>query len=173
MRVRIRWRRAHESPGCLLPFPASPELRIAQVGDFPILTGPAWFYVEWWEALRAHQPDILAEHRDALTRLAELVRRRRIEMALGRAVFTLTRVGERPLPDAARDQLWHAFGVPIYELYVTGNGTILASECEAHNGWHVCLEAAHFQAGGRAAPHPEPLRRQRPRIPSGRYGFRS
>lgn len=144
MRVRIRWKRPQEPPSCLLPFPASSDLRIVQVGDFPILTGLAWFYVEWWEALRAHQPDILAGHRDALTRLAELVKRRRIDLALGRALFTLTRVGERPLPDAARDQLWDAFGVPVYELYVTGNGVILASECEAHNGWHVNPETARI-----------------------------
>lgn len=137
MRVRICWKRAQESPGCQLPFPASPDSRIAQVGDFPILIGPTWFYVEWWEALRKLQPDILAGHCSALSRMAELVTRKRIDMALGRAVFALTRVGERPLPDAARDQLWHAFGVPIYELYITGNGIILASECEAHNGWHV------------------------------------
>ncbi|MGA7416344.1 MAG: hypothetical protein WBW33_38095 [Bryobacteraceae bacterium] len=144
MRVRICWKRAQEPPGSLLPFPASHDSRIAQVGDCPILNGPSWFYVEWWEALRKLQPDILAGHRDALRRLAELAMRRRIDMALGRAVFILTRVGERPLPEAARDQLWHAFGVPIHELYVTGNGIVLASECEAHNGWHVHPDTARI-----------------------------
>jgi hypothetical protein len=144
MRVRICFKRAQEPLGCLLPFPASRDSCIAQVGDFPILTGAAWFYVGCWEALRAHQPDILAGHRDALTRLAELVMRRRVDIPLGRALFALTRVGERPLPDVVRDQLWAAFGVPIYELYVTSNGSILASECEAHNGWHVHPDAARI-----------------------------
>ena len=137
MRIRICVKRAQEPAGCPLPFPAGPDARIAQVGDFPILTGPAWFYVEWWEALRTLQPDILAGLRDPLRRLAELVMRRRVDIPLGRALFSLTRVGERPLSDATREQLWQAFGVPVYEQYVTGNGIILASECEAHNGWHV------------------------------------
>ncbi len=144
MRVRIRWNRAQEPPGCLLPFPASHDARIAQVGDFPILTGPTWFHIEWWDALRKLQLDVLAGPRDALRRLAELTTRHGIDMALGRALFSITRVGERPLSDPARDQLWNAFGVPVYELYVSGNGIVLASECEAHDGWHVIPETARI-----------------------------
>lgn len=33
---------------------------------------------------------------------------------------------------------------PVYELYVTGNGIILASECEAHCGGHVDPETARI-----------------------------
>jgi hypothetical protein len=142
MRVRICLNRAAEPPGCLLPFPATTDSRIAQVGEFPILPGPPLFYVGCWEALRAFQPDILAGHCEALIRLADLVTRQRIDLALRRALFALTRVGDRPLPDADRDQLWHAFGVPVYELYVSCNGIILAGECEAHTGWHVNPETA-------------------------------
>src|SRR5271170_7199552 len=144
MRLRIWWKRSGKQSHDSLPFPARPDSRIAQVGDFPILTGPAWFYVEWWEALRKLHPDILAGQWDAIRRLAELITRRNIDFHLEHALFSLTRVGERPLPEAARHQLWKAFGVPVYELYVTGNGIILAGECEAHNGWHVNPKTARI-----------------------------
>ena len=114
------------------------------MGDFPIFPGLPWFYVEWWEALLTFKPAFLVGYRDSLLRLSEMVTRRRIDLPVDRALFTFTRVGERPLLDATRDQFWQAFGVPVFELYVTGNGIVLASECEAHNGWHVSPQTARI-----------------------------
>jgi hypothetical protein len=142
MRVRIRWHSAAKQPYCPLPFPARPDSRVAQVGDFPILQGLPWFYVEWCEALIKLRPTIVIGHHNALRRLSELVTRQKIDFPVDGALFSLTRVGERPLLDTMREQLWQAFGVPVFEMYVTGNGIILASECEAHNGWHVNPQTA-------------------------------
>jgi hypothetical protein len=142
MRVRIHWHSSGDEPQCSLPFPARGSSRIAQVGDYPVFPGLPWFYVEWWEAMLTFKPAFLVGYRDSLLRLSEMVTRRRIDLPVDGALFTLTRVGERPLLDETRDQFWRAFGVPVFEIYVTGNGIVLASECEAHNGWHVRPQTA-------------------------------
>ncbi len=38
---------------------------------------------------------------------------------------------------AERDKLWRAFHVPVYEVLFHPEVGVLASECEAHEGWHV------------------------------------
>jgi hypothetical protein len=56
---------------------------------------------------------------------------------LDTAVFNLTIVGRDPLSAAQREKLWRAFRVPVYEVLFDREAGILASECEAHEGWHV------------------------------------
>jgi hypothetical protein len=34
--------------------------------------------------------------------------------------------------------------VPVFEIFVAGDGQILARECEAHEGWHVNSGIATF-----------------------------
>jgi hypothetical protein len=53
------------------------------------------------------------------------------------AILVLTMLGDIPAGDALRVELWQAFGVPVYELLTGADGTVLAGECEAHEGWHV------------------------------------
>ncbi len=142
MKVRIHWHSSGEQPQCPLPFPARRGSRIAQVSDSPIFTDLPWCSVERWEALLKFAPAILVGYRDSLVRLSEILTRRRIELPIDGALFVLTRVGERPLLDETRDEFWKAFGVPVFEIYVTGNGMVLASECEAHDGWHVRPQTA-------------------------------
>jgi hypothetical protein len=64
------------------------------------------------------------------------------------AVFVLTVVGDRPLTDAFRFVLWQRFGVPVYQLYMDTSGALLATECEAQEGWHI-EGAARFSAENR------------------------
>jgi hypothetical protein len=81
-----------------------------------------------------------------LRRISELSERGVLELAsVDRAIFALTRCGEQPVSDVSRVVLWQAFGVPVYELFMGSRGTLLASECEAHEGWHI-EEGAKFSA---------------------------
>jgi hypothetical protein len=51
------------------------------------------------------------------------------------------------LPDEEdREAVWKAFQVPLFGQVRGFNGELLASECEAHDGFHVNEEAAVFEA---------------------------
>ncbi len=71
---------------------------------------------------------------------------------LSRAVIVFVRPHEQPLSDDDREQLWRQFQVPIYEHLLGYAGELLAWECEAHEGLHVCSETAIFEnrAAGQA-----------------------
>ena len=57
--------------------------------------------------------------------------------SLDTAVFNLTAVGQNPMTSPQRDKLWRAFHVPVYEVLFDEDTGLLASECEAHEGWHI------------------------------------
>ena len=50
-------------------------------------------------------------------------------------VFTGTYHGF--LDNAARDEMWQRFGVPVFEQLLDDQGRVVASECEAHAGLHL------------------------------------
>ena len=122
-----------------LPFPARPNLRIAQLrvrGECFDSTQP--FSTDEWAELEAFRAHAIVGWSTDLQRLAELAQRRAIDLtSVDHAVFVLTCCGDRPVSDVSRVVLWQAFGVPVYELFVAPDGSLLASECEAHEGWHV------------------------------------
>jgi hypothetical protein len=91
---------------------------------------------------------------------------------LGHALIALTHEGGRGLSFEDRDQLWQAFGVPVFEQYLTVRNKLLAAECEAHAGLHVVSGCWGFKleespcACGNPAPRllrtvPVPARAQR------------
>jgi hypothetical protein len=97
------------------------------------------------------------------------------------AIFTTAECGGSMLSDSTRVVLWQAFGVPVYELLMSAQGALLASECEAHEGWHV-QPNARFAAindeivlltGGKSAtPTGLTGRLEASRCPCGRAGVR-
>jgi hypothetical protein len=90
------------------------------------------------DELQKYGPEILLGSSEDLLKLAELVERRCLDLRkLDRAVFVLTNCRDMPLRDTARVIFWQAFGVPVYELLLGGDGSLLAAECEAHEGWHI------------------------------------
>jgi hypothetical protein len=58
---------------------------------------------------------------------------------LSHALILLARPGEPLTTAAERDQLWRAFGVPLFEQIIDEDGRLLAAECEAHDGLHVAI----------------------------------
>ena len=122
-----------------LPFPAAPHLRIAQVtassARFDLVET---FPPDQWEQLENYRPHLLIGASGELRRLAEQTRVGILDLSsVDHAVFVLSSWGDRPASDILRVVLWQAFGVPVYELFIGANGIVLASECEAHQGWHV------------------------------------
>ena len=57
--------------------------------------------------------------------------------SLTHALIVLARPGEPQLSKAQRDKLWRVFRVPLFEQIVDERGTLLAAECEAHDGLHI------------------------------------
>ncbi len=57
-----------------------------------------------------------------------------------------TPLGERLASDSARDSLWRAFELPLFEELTGSEGEALGVECEAHSGFHLATDSAIFEA---------------------------
>ena len=53
------------------------------------------------------------------------------------ALVVITSVADAPMADHHRDYLWNALGLPVFEQLTGWDGTVIARECEAHDGLHV------------------------------------
>jgi hypothetical protein len=117
--------------------PAPAKLRTAQIttgGRFD----SQYFPSERWHELEQYRPEMLVGSAADLRWLAEKARMAGMQLnSVNHAIFVLTALGDIPATDTLRVVLWQAFGVPVYELFVGADGTVLAGECEAHEGWHV------------------------------------
>jgi hypothetical protein len=76
-----------------------------------------------------------------------------LELTLGSAgtasaVVVVTSVADAPLADHHRDLLWRSLGLPIFEQLTAWDGTVIARECEIHDGLHVAPEAIAEVVGG-------------------------
>jgi hypothetical protein len=57
--------------------------------------------------------------------------------SLRNALIALVRPGEPNLTEEDRERLWRAFRVPVFEQRIDESCTLLAAECEAHDGLHI------------------------------------
>jgi hypothetical protein len=120
-----------------LPFPASPNLRVAHVTATTSFDDVEAFSHERWGELGTYRPRILVGPASDLQRLAEQVELGTVDVrSVDHVVFVLTECGERPISDVSRVVLWQTFGVPVYELLVGADGILLACECQLQDGWH-------------------------------------
>lgn len=132
------WSRARSAASRTFPFPAAPHLRLALVGEFGSFPGTAIYPKERWRDLIPYEPNIIAGEPDILTNLAEYVFHGAWENPpVDTAIFPLITIGQGPMPEDQRLRVWRAFRVPIYELLIDADEGILASECEAYEGWHL------------------------------------
>jgi hypothetical protein len=53
------------------------------------------------------------------------------------AVIVIRREWEPGVSSIDRERIWRAFRVPIFEQIVAEDGSLLAAECEAHDGLHI------------------------------------
>jgi hypothetical protein len=118
-----------------VPVPAA--LRIAQITP-GVRFDSQCFPFERWHELEQYRPEMLVGSAADLRWLAGKVMTAEMRLnTVNHAIFVLTALGDVPVEDTLRVALWQAFGVPVYELFVGADGTVLAAECEAHEGWHV------------------------------------
>ncbi|HTS77686.1 MAG TPA: hypothetical protein VMG40_15860 [Bryobacteraceae bacterium] len=84
----------------------------------------------WRDAVRAFAPGAVAGTLEQLETLAGVVE-------LTHAAIVLRSESDPRLTEAERERLWRAFHVPAFEQILAADGTLLAAECEAHEGLHI------------------------------------
>lgn len=132
------WSRARAATSHTLPFPAGPHLRVAAVGEIGRFSGAAAYPQERWREVIPYRPNVIAAEPAILTNLAEYIFHGVWESpSVDTAIFPLIMMGQNPMPDEQRERIWRAFRVPVYELLIDADEGVLASECEAYDGWHV------------------------------------
>lgn len=124
-----------------LPVINAKRLRIACLDASISLANSRHFASENWTDLGRFSPNALAGSASQLQRLVHRVNLQTANVgSIDHSIFAFTQLGDTPLSTELRDRLWHHFRVPIYELYVDEHGKLLAFECEAQEGWHVCKD---------------------------------
>jgi hypothetical protein len=131
-----------------LCFPLKAPTRIAVLcGDFSLPAGAREVSATDTVELACYKPDALVAPLDAVLRLADYKLTGQLSLpSLSIAIAVLTRL-ESPLLDTHRDLLWLAFGLPVFEILQDSNGTVLARECEVHDGLHFEPASSDLFAG--------------------------
>jgi hypothetical protein len=174
--VKANWKRFRnrKAPPIKLPFPVSPSLRLAQLTSAPQFENIQAFVVDRWADVPPFAPNVVVGSANDLQSLATQSDEGALDTcSIDHALVAITHYGAKPLTDVLRVTLWQAFGVPIFELYLGLDNALLASECEAHEGWHLAqgvgfallndreliLDGAGntgLRTGLRATPDPKP-----------------
>jgi hypothetical protein len=138
VRAKLGRRRSEKTLPISLPFPVSTTLRLAQLSPGPKFADVQPLILKRWSDVQTFAPNVIVGSLSEMKRLVEQVSTGCLDAScLDRAIVILTPFGSKPLNDVARVALWQAFGVPIFELYLALDQSLLASECDAHEGWHL------------------------------------
>jgi hypothetical protein len=128
MRITIRRR----PRGITFVHPIDPAPRTAVLAAGFLATKLTRVYPDGWnEDAERFSPASLAGSRE---RVFQAVRD---GVHLDHSVIVFTYPGEPPLSIGEREALWIAFGVPVFEQYLSHKNRLLATECDAHFGLHV------------------------------------
>lgn len=148
--VEIGRFRSHRTSRCKLPVTVPPQVRIAQVSSpATLFQGARYFLQTQLAELQSYGPQILLGSSEDLLNLTERVEQRSLNLSkLDRAAYVLTDCRDVPLRDCQRMAFWQAFGVPVYELLLGGDGVLLAAECEAYEGCHIADGVTFSSVGG-------------------------
>lgn len=122
-----------------LPLPMADGLRTAQLSPRGLLYVDSHFFaLDDLPSLVDFEPHVLVGSAAELETLARATENGQARFAtLDRALLVVTDCRDVPLRDASRLVLWRAFGLPMYELLLGGDGAPIAFECDAHDGWHI------------------------------------
>lgn len=141
--IGLRGRRELSVSDPALDYPLSEASRIAVIGVQVRAGRRVRSYPHWRSCeLEAWRPQALAGHRSELLSIGELRRRQFLplrELAFPLLVFSSLREG--PLSNEQRDRLWKLYGLPVYEQIRGVDESLLGWECDAHEGWHLALDA--------------------------------
>lgn len=138
LRTSLRQLAPRRRHGLGLPFGGTYRLRVAQLTAGPLLDFALLFPSHRWNRLSAFAPHVLAGSTADLRRLATQAQLGIRDLpGIDHGVVALTECGTYPATEDFRSLMWHVFGVPVYELFLDLDGKLIASECEAHDGWHI------------------------------------
>jgi hypothetical protein len=99
------------------------------------------FADNWSRKLKRYRPSTIAGPAGVLRALALAIRDGRMDLQpLTHALIVFTGIEHGILRQADRDLFWQIFQVPLFEQLRGLGGELLAMECEAHHGLHVCSE---------------------------------
>ena len=139
VKSRPHFRTIQNAASVKFPFPLDPRIRLAKLTDpVPQFGTLDPFYPESTIHLEGYRPNMIVGDSSDLITLAEQVGLGTVDLAcIDHAIIALTRCGEAPLNDVARVVLWQTFGVPVFEIFISFDLSIIAYECELHEGWHL------------------------------------
>jgi hypothetical protein len=123
-----RWRK---KPVLVYPIPPTPPTAIL-VNGFRSAGNTRVFENGWSEEALLFAPAAIA----ATPAQLDALRSTPIP-SLRNAIIALVRPGEPNLSEDDREHLWRAFRVPVFEQRIDESCTLLAAECEAHDGLHL------------------------------------
>jgi hypothetical protein len=120
-------------------FPLSGPVRIALLEEgFRNDANVRTFAADDMAWLCSYAPEALVAPLDLALSLADRKRRGILDLPSVRtAIVVLTSCEDSPLTDDHRDLLWRAWGVPVFEQLRGPDGTVIARECEVHDGLHI------------------------------------
>ena len=78
---------------------------------------------------------------------------------LEQAVVVFTYADGPTILPPDRESLWQAFGVPVFEQFLSPTNALLATECDAHSGLHVVSGCEGFTLDHEICPCGNPAPR--------------
>lgn len=134
---RKRWQRVPLGEEFHSPLPVPARTALLDTG-FHAGSNMNEFSPEEIPWLRAWSPAVLVAPLRVALSLADQKRRGIFNLpSLNTAIVVLTSIDDSPLVDHHRDILWNAFGVPVFEQLRNSDGSVIARECEIHDGLHL------------------------------------
>ena len=122
-----------------LPLAGGANLRVVQVSARPLIFAEAQYCpMDQISTLPSYQPQVLVGSAQELKTIARQSESGSLDLeCLDRALFVVTDCRDMPLREEARTALWRELGVPIYEILLSAEGYPIATEYDAHDGWHI------------------------------------
>lgn len=144
-----------------LEYPIPPAPRTAVLSGAFRSGGRVRAFPDGWSSeVERFAPQAIAAPAELLAKLAEIAEPTH-------AVIVLHREWEPLLAESARERLWLAYRVPVFEQIVAERGQLLAFECEAHQGLHIVSRRFAARDDEVVGVFPRMLRIGRDRRPEG------
>lgn len=97
--------------------------------------------------IRQYRPEAIAAPVDVLLQLAEAALGGALIPTLTRAIVAFTGLDHGALSQPDRETLWRAFEVPVFDQCLGPDGSLVAWECDAHEGLHIIEQNAIVERG--------------------------
>jgi hypothetical protein len=126
VQIPKRWQK---KPVLVYPIPPAPKTAVL-INGFRSTANIRVFENGWNEEAAAFAPAAIAATPSQLHALPSIP-------SLRNALIALVRPNEPSLSEEDRERLWRTFRVPVFEQRIDESCTLLAAECEAHDGLHI------------------------------------